>query len=356
MTSRFACLTASVGVVASCACGTSTPSADSRATAASASASASVSASSEDGTQASGPRQQFAGAWSLSRIERRNAEGELSLPAIEDRLGYLIYDAAGYMGVTLMRPDRVPYSEDGPTADEALAQLGSYTSYFGRFTVHEDEGFVTHHLEGSLNPSGAGSQYERFYTFTGDSLTLQPPAAEDGSRAFLTWERLPDLAALEVTETHRQLFGAYRIESVSRHTTDGYDVPADQYETAYILYAPSGHMSVHLMRPGRVPYAGERPTADEALRATDSYGSYFGPFSVNEMAGCITCPGPRDQGYLVHHRVGSENPGGSGTDARRYYELTDTHLTLRPPVRTDDEGREVVSALRWARMSEGHED
>ena len=360
MTSRFACLTASVGVVASCACGASTPSADSRATAASASASASastsVSASSGDGTQASGPRQQFAGAWSLSRIERRNAEGELLSPAIEDRLGYLIYDAAGYMGVTLMRPDRVPYSEDGPTADEALAQLGSYTSYFGRFTVHEDEGFVTHHLEGSLNPSGAGSDYQRFYTFTDDSLTLQPPPADDGSKAFLTWERLPDLMASEVTETHRQLFGAYRFESVSRHTTDGYEVPADQYETAYILYAPSGHMSVHLMRPGRVPYAGDRLTADEALMATETYGSYFGPFSVNEMAGCITCPGPRDQGYLVHHRVGSENPGDSGTDARRYYELTDTHLTLRPPVRTDDEGREVVSALRWARLSEGHED
>ena len=166
----------------------------------------------------------------------------------------------------------------------------------------------------------------------------------------LTWLRQPDLPAAEVTDTHRQLFGAYRIESVSRHTTDGYEVEVDQYESAYLFYSPSGHMSVHLMRPGRVPYAGDRPTADEALRLTESYGSYFGPFSVREMAGCITCPGPRDQGYLTHHRIGSEDPRGSGTDVRRYYELTDTHLTLRPPVRTDDEGREVVTALRWERL------
>ena len=100
-------------------------------------------------------------------------------------------------------------------------------------------------------------------------------------------------------------------------------------------------MSVHLMRPGRQPYAGPRPTPEEALAATRTYGSYFGPFSVHE-----------DEGYLVHHRIGNENPGGTGTDAQRFYELTDTHLTLRPPVGTDNQGRQVQNALRWARISD----
>ena len=191
----------------------------------------------------------------------------------------------------------------------------------------------------------------RFYTLAEDHLTLQPPAAADGSTISLTWVRQPDLPAAETTETHRQLFGAYRIDVVSRHTTDGFAVDADQFETGYLLYAPSGHMSVHLARPGRVPFAGEAPTADEALRLTRSYVSYFGPYEVNEVAGCITCPGPRDQGYLIHHLAGSGNPQGAGTDARRYYELSDTHLTLRPPVGTDGEGREVVTALRWTRLT-----
>lgn len=287
------------------------------------------------------PNERFAGAWTLVRSERRDADGEPLGPPREDRVGYILYDPSGYMGVALMENDRAPYSEGGPTAEEALAQMGSYASYFGRFTVNEAEGYVTHHLEGSLNPAGAGSDYRRYYTFDEDTLTLQPPAAEDGSRSFITWRRLPDLPDGELTDTHRRLFGVYRVESVRRATTAGEEVEAAQYETAYILYAPSGHMSVHLMRPDRTPYAGDVPDADEALAAVLSYGSYFGPFSVNE-----------EEAYLIHHRVGNEDPGQSGTDAQRFFELTDTHLTLRPPVGVDDEGREVQSTILWARISD----
>ena len=286
-------------------------------------------------------RERFAGAWSLVGIERRDAFGDLLAPPIEDRLGYIIYDVAGHMGVTIMRPDRQPYSQGGPTPEEALALTGTYTSYFGGFSVNEAEGYVTHHLVGSLDPRGAGSDYKRFYTFGENTLTLQPPPREDGSKTFLTWERLPPLSGPELTQTHRRLFGAYRIERVTRQTADGEAVPIDQYEEAYILYAPSGHMSVHLMRPGRTRYSGDRPTAEEALTATRTYASYFGPFTVHQ-----------NEGYVVHHRIGSENPGGTGTDAKRFYELSDTHLTLRPPVQTDREGRRVQTALRWARIGD----
>ena len=296
----------------------------------------------------SASERQLVGAWSLARIERRDADGKPLAP-VEDRLGYLIYDASGYMGVTLMRPGREPYSEEGPTAGEALAQLGSYLSHFGRFSVNDADGTVTHHVEGSLDPGAGGADYTRAYALAEDRLTLRPPAA-DGSTPLLTWVRQPDLPAADISDTHRQLFGAYRIDSVSRHTTDGFAIDVDQYETGYLFYTPSGHMCVHLMQSGRAPFAAERPTAEEALRLSETYASYFGPYEVNEVAGCITCPGPRDQGYLIHRRVGSEDPRGSGTDARRYYELTDTHLTLRPPVQTDEQGRQVVTALRWTRL------
>lgn len=292
---------------------------------------------------------QFFGAWSLTAVERRGAGGEPLAAPIEDRLGYLIYDASGYVGVSTMRPGRPPYAEDRPAADEALAQFGGYGSRFGRFTVDEAAGTVTHHVEGSLNPNAVGD-HTRFYTLAGDRLTLRPPPDADGSRTSVTWARQPDLPASEVTDTHRRLFGAYRIDSLARNTTDGYAVEVEQYENGYLFYAPSGHMAVHLQRAGRAPFAGDSPAAAEALRLTESYASGFGPFSVREMAGCITCPGPRDQGYLTHHRVGAADPRAAGTDARRYYELSDTHLTLRPPVHTDDEGREVVTAIRWERL------
>ncbi len=318
-TTPFALL-AAVVLVLSFACGESAPPAE---------------------PEAANPNEQFAGAWTLVRSERRDADGELLGEPREDRVGYIMYDPSGYMGVALMSNDREPYSEGGPTAEEALAQMGSYASYFGRFSVNEEEGYVTHHLEGSLNPNGAGSDYRRYFTLEGDTLTLQPPAGEDGSRSFITWRRLPDLPEAELTDTHRRLFGVYRVESVTRQTTDGEPVEAAQYETAYIMYAPSEHMSVHLMRPDRMPYAGDEPTADEALATVLSYGSYFGPFSVNE-----------EEAYLVHHRVGNEDPGQSGTDAQRFFELTDTHLTLRPPAGTDEEGREVQSTILWARISD----
>ena len=120
------------------------------------------------------PNSRFAGAWTLVKIERFGADGEPLAPPVEDQVGYLIYDPAGYMGVTIMQPDRQPYA-GGRTPEQALAAYSTYTSYFGTFTVNEAEGFLTHHLEGSLNTRGAGSDYQRFYTFSENRLTLQPP-------------------------------------------------------------------------------------------------------------------------------------------------------------------------------------
>ena len=101
-----------------------------------------------------------------------------------------------------------------PTAQEALQDYSAYISYFGRFTVNEEERMVTHHLEGSLNPGGVGSDYERSYDFLGGDLVLKPPMRDDGSQSLLTWERLPDLDEGDLSETHRKLFGVFRVESV----------------------------------------------------------------------------------------------------------------------------------------------
>lgn len=294
-------------------------------------------------TDMSNPAERFAGAWSLVKRERRGADGELAEPVSDNRVGYIIYHPSGFMGVTTMEPGREPYSEGGPTAAEALAQMGSYNSYFGGFSVNEEEGYVTHHLEGAINPSGAGSDYQRFFTFSddGNTLTLQPPPDENGVKSFITWEKLPDLPESALTETHRKLFGFYRLESLTRATTAGEPIEVDPYQTAFIIYAPSGHMAVHLMRPGRMPYAGDGPTAEEALATVLSYGSYFGPFSVNE-----------EGGYLVHNRIGNEDPGQSETNAQRFYELSDTQLRLQPPVQIDDQGREVQGTIVWNRISD----
>ena len=294
-------------------------------------------------------QQALAGAWSLARIEQLGAGGEPVAAPVEGRLGSLVYDASGYLGLTILGPDEADASADGATADEAPAQAFAPVAYFGQFTVDETAGVVTHHVAGNLRPdAGAAAEYRHPYALNGDSLTLQWPADEDGSAASLTWVREPDLPAEALTDAHRQLFGAYRIDSVARHTTDAYEVDVDQYEDGYLFYTPSGQMSLHVLASGRAPYDGESPANNETLLRT---AHYFGPFSLNEMAGCITCPGPRDQGYLLHQPAGSEeSPDARPTEVRRYYEMTDTDLTLRPPRHRDEEGREVITAFRWARL------
>ena len=111
----------------------------------------------------------FAGAWTLVKIERFDGDGELLAPPIEDRVGYIIYDPAGYMGVTIMQPDRRPYAGNQQTPQEALGSYSTYTSYFGTFTVNEAEGFLTHHLEGSLNTRGAGLRLPALLYVVGES-------------------------------------------------------------------------------------------------------------------------------------------------------------------------------------------
>ena len=296
-------------------------------------------------TAAADPLAPFVGNWELVRRERITADGELlpmpdpPAPGATGEVGYIMYDAAGYMGVVIQPPGRPVWAGAEPTGEEAVGQLGTYTSYFGTFTVNAAEGYVTHHLQGNVRPPDAANNNQRFYEFAGDQLILMPPPDDSGARRRIIWQRVPDLPGSGLTETHRRLFGFYRFVKIERTTSDGEMVPTDQWDNAFIIYMPSGHMAVHISRPDRPVYTGA-PTPEQALGAVRTYGSYFGPFSVNE-----------EGGYLVHHRIGNFNPGQAGTDAQRFHELTDTQLTLRPPPRMVD-GRDVQGAITWERISE----
>lgn len=291
------------------------------------------------------PRSQFVGNWELVRRERITSDGELlptpepPSPGADGEVGFIMYDPAGYMGVVILPPQRPAYADEVPTGEEAVGALGTYTSYFGTYTVNEAESFVTHHLLGNVRPPDSSNNNQRFYEFSGDQLILMPPADDSGVKRRIIWKRVPDLSETELTETHRRLFGFYRWTKIERATLDGEPIPTEQWDNAFIIYMPSGHMAVHISRKNRPVYSGS-PTPEHALQAIQTYGSYFGPFSVHE-----------EEGYLVHHRIGNLNPGQSGTDAQRFFELTDTTLKLRPPPRMID-GREVQGTITWERISD----
>ena len=295
---------------------------------------------------AADPKAQFLGTWELARVDRIGSDGEMLPPPEpgsfggEGSLGYLMYDPSGHMSVVLMQGGRQPYVGDDPTPAEALVAFNSYIAYFGTFSVNEAEGYLTHHLQGDIRPPASSNNNQRFYELTGDDLTLMPPVGDSGIQLKIAWRRLPLLPESQLTDTHRRLFGFYQIDHVERHTLDGEEIPRDQYDNAFIIYMPSGHMAVHLMRPDRPDYSGTA-SPEEARAALATYSSYLGPFSVHEA-----------DGYLVHHRIGTTNPSGTPSDAQRFYDLTDTTLTLRPPVSTDDQGREGQSALTWRKISD----
>src|SRR2546428_14114674 len=100
------------------------------------------------------------------------------------------------MGVTIMQSGRHKYAGAEPTPDEAKAALASYVSYFGTFNVDEAGGIVTHHVQGSLNPSMEPEQ-RRSYQISGNRLSLKTPRSSTGTQGQLGWEPGPGLAHTE---------------------------------------------------------------------------------------------------------------------------------------------------------------
>jgi hypothetical protein len=56
-----------------------------------------------------------------------------------------------------------------------------YDAYFGRYTVDERAGTITHRVEASLFPEDLGKDFVRGFTLAGDTLTLKFTSATDGS-------------------------------------------------------------------------------------------------------------------------------------------------------------------------------
>ena len=151
------------------------------------------------------PRDQFVGTWKLLGVERHDADGNVQPPPEPGTfgagapLGYIMYDGE-HMAVIIQQEGRLPYAAAEPTPDEAVAALTSYTSYFGPYTVNEAEGYVTHHVLGSINPGMTGQDNQRFYEFSGDRLTLQPPPGPSGGRLRIIWEKVPEKADLSAEQ------------------------------------------------------------------------------------------------------------------------------------------------------------
>jgi hypothetical protein len=284
----------------------------------------------------------FAGIWKLISQETRDAKGEIVATGpnapTTGRLGYIVYDPAGYMGVTIQSPDRPKFAGRQPTPQEARAAIGSYTSYWGSFAVNDATSVVTHQTFGALGTAMSGTNQVRGFTMSGNRLTLRPPLGANGNQSSLTWERVPDLPNL--TQTHRQLIGFWKLISMESRSAKGELLSSSPGMTGFIVYTASGHMMVHMMQPYRRRNLGVLPTPEETMAAYRSYTSYFGPYTVNES-----------EKYVVHHLAGTINPGLVGSDFQRFLEFSGKKLILKLPVTKNSSG-ETRTAITWERLSD----
>jgi hypothetical protein len=286
-------------------------------------------------------KDRFVGTWKLVSIEQRNARGEVVPPAAganPNRLGYIIYDAAGYMAVTIMPMARKKYAAAQPTDQEAQAALAGYTGYFGTFTVNEKEQYVTHHLQGSVSP-GMGPDLQRFYEFSGNRLTLKPPAGATGNQQRLVWERVPDVASM--TAEHKKFVGFWKLISNERRNDKGELLSSNPGQYGYIIYTAAGYMTVHMVQPDRKPYASVgQPTGQEARQNLRTYTNYFGPFYIHEA-----------DGYVVHDQVGSLGVGRGGySPQQRYYRFVGNRLLLQPPPTYNPDGTVTQGTITWEKV------
>ena len=286
-------------------------------------------------------KDRFVGTWKLVNIETRNAKGEIVPPANpnanQNRTGYIIFDDAGYMAVTIMPLGRKKAAGAQITDEEAPAALAGYAAYFGTFTFNEKEQSVTYHVEGSVDPA-LGRDQKRFFELSGNRLTLKPPPGPDGNQQRIIWERMPDLT--NPTAEQKKFVGFWKLVSTERRIDEGETARANPGQTGYIIYTAAGFMTVHMVQPDRKPYAAAQPTPQEARQNLRTYTNYFGPFYVHEA-----------DGYVVHDQFGSLGVGRNGySPQQRFYRFVGNRLLLQPPATYNADGTVTRSTITWEKV------
>ena len=133
----------------------------------------------------------FSGLWSLYIMEQQDSvTGEWS-EWRNGMQGYILYDDKDNMSVHLTTKGyedtelRFPIFED-TISNEALKHLTNSYVYFAKYTIDEEQNVVEHARISHSNPGMWNEVVKRRFTFSGDTLTLQP-LEERSSNLRLKW-------------------------------------------------------------------------------------------------------------------------------------------------------------------------
>ena len=118
------------------------------------------------------------GAWKLISFAIQNSNGDVVYPFGKNAQDTISYTESGRFSVQVFRPNR-PHFASGDqlrgTSEEVKANYEGFSSYYGSSESDSENGFVIHHVEGSLFPNWEGQQKKRFYNLSGNRLKLISP-------------------------------------------------------------------------------------------------------------------------------------------------------------------------------------
>ncbi len=111
-------------------------------------------------------KSEIIGTWNFVKLVATTDSGKTLYPYGEKLFGRLIYTPDGYMSALLMDPDRDKFASNDPlagTSQEIMQAYKKFDAYCGTYTVEENKGSITHHVQGAKFPNWVGTDQVRYF-------------------------------------------------------------------------------------------------------------------------------------------------------------------------------------------------
>ena len=147
----------------------------------------------------------------------------------------------------------------------------------------------------------------------------------------------------DISASGRQLVGTWRLITRVVRLEDGTAVQEGLGTTpkGYLIYDPSGHMAVQLLRPDRPTTiacsSSDSTPSDNSPQLLNGYEAYFGTYTIDETNHTVT-----------HHLEGALAAADVGRNLIRQFQVSGDKLTI--VVRTSSAKEKQIRTLTWERV------
>ena len=136
---------------------------------------------------------QLAGAWSLVSIVAKQGDNHINLFGPEPR-GQMILSPDGYFSTLTTAaslPDFASNNRMQGTPEEYEAIGKGANAHYGTYSVDEDNGTISFHVDVSTFPNWEGQVHKRVFTLDGNLLSyVNPSSTVQASSVEVVWRKL----------------------------------------------------------------------------------------------------------------------------------------------------------------------